>query len=113
VVREAVLRLSADGGPLDGVEQVGNWWTRDSGFEFDVVGADRAARRVAVVGSVKWREQAGFTATELERLTQARAVVPGAARARLLAVCPAGVANGVRPDITLGPADLLPAWTPR
>jgi AAA+ ATPase superfamily predicted ATPase len=113
VVREAVLRLAADGGPLDGVEQVGNWWTRDSNFEFDVVGADRAARRVAVVGAVKWREHASFTATELDRLKQARAIVPGASRARLLAVCPAGVANGVRPDFTLAPTDMLPAWTPR
>ncbi len=113
VVREAVLRLAADGGPLEGVEQVGNWWTRDNGFEFDVVGADRAARRVAVVGSVKWREQASFSAADVERLAQARAVVPGATRARLLVVCPAGVTNGARADITLGPTDLLSAWTPR
>jgi hypothetical protein len=98
---------------LDGAEQVGNWWTRDNSFEFDVVGADRAARRVSVVGSVQWRERETFSAAELDRLAQARAIIPGAARARLLAVCPAGMASGVRPDLTLGPADLLPAWASR
>lgn len=63
-----------------------------------------------LVGSVKWRENKRFGARELERLADARHYVPGADAARLLAVCPAGLADGVRPDLTLTPADLLAAW---
>ncbi|WP_329615854.1 hypothetical protein OG244_24545 [Streptomyces brevispora] len=63
-----------------------------------------------LLGSVKWRETKRFSDRELSRLAEARSAVPGASAAPLPAVCPAGVEEGVRPDLTLTPADLPAAW---
>lgn len=110
LVQEAVYRLSPglpgleDGGP------VGSWWNRDNSREYDVVVPAASGKRVLLLGSVKWRETKPFGERELSRLAEARSAVPGASAASLLAVCPAGAEEGVRPDLMLTPADLLAAW---
>ena len=43
-------------------------------------------------------------------LANARNVIPHAGGARLLAVCPSGLAPGASADIVLRPEDLLAAW---
>jgi uncharacterized protein len=110
LVREAVLRLAPGmAAPLTSIESVNPWWERSGGHEFDLVGAGRNGLPVAV-GSVKWRETRPFTDRDLAELATSRSVIPHAERATLLAVCPNGVASGVKADMVLSPADLLAAW---
>ncbi|QDY06734.1 DUF234 domain-containing protein [Micromonospora sp. HM134] len=110
VVRESLRRLPAGHLPADtGV--VGGYWTRTNDPEIDLVGADRGpvARRITVVGSVKWLENRPFDGHDLGRLTLHRPRLPGAdEQVPLLAVTRAGaVVDGVR---VLTPEDLLTAW---
>lgn len=110
LVQEAVSRLAPDLSGLEDAGQAGSWWNRDNSAEYDIVLPAAAGKRVLLAGSVKWRENKQFDARDLARLAEARHLVPGAAAALLLAVCPAGLADDVRPDIELSPADLLTAW---
>jgi uncharacterized protein len=79
--------------------------------EVDLVGADRwpDARRIAVTGSIKWREKAPFDRRDLAALAEQRARVPGAADAALIAVSRAGCTAG---DVerAYGPDDIVAAW---
>ena len=109
VVHEAVSRLAASDDRLGGVERVGAWWDRSSDHEFDVVGAARDGT-VPLLGSVKWRARKPITSAEVAALAEGRAVVPGAASARLLAVCPAGARDDADADLVLGADDLLGAF---
>ncbi|MBI4729044.1 MAG: ATP-binding protein [Acidobacteria bacterium] len=112
LVREAVLRLAAGDERLRGAASVGGYWTRRGDVEVDLVGADRAppARRILFVGSIKWRERSPFDRRDLAALAGARARIPGASQAALIAVARAGV--GAREvDAAYGPSDLLGAWT--
>jgi len=61
-------------------------------------------------GTIKWRPKGGVNRTELAELANARNVIPHAGGARLLAVCPSGLALGASADIVLRPEDLLAAW---
>lgn len=110
LVHEALLRLGPELPALGGCDEVGSWWTRDNTHEFDVVARIARTRQVTAVGTVKWRERRRVGAGELHHLAQARALVPEAAGARLVTVCPAGVQPGVQPDLQLGAGDLLAAW---
>ncbi|MFD0257852.1 ATP-binding protein [Kitasatospora indigofera] len=110
LVHEALLRLAPELPALDGADEVGSWWTRDNTHEYDVVARTARTRRVTAVGTVKWRERKRLTAGELAHLAGARAVVPEAAGARLVTVCPAGLHTGVKPDLHLDAGDLLAAW---
>ncbi len=110
LVHEALLRLGPGLPALGGADEVGSWWTRDNAHEFDVVARTARTRRVTAVGTVKWRERKLITAGELSHLAQARAVVPEAAEARLVTVCPAGLQTGVASDLHLGAGELLAAW---
>ncbi|MFJ9681138.1 hypothetical protein ACIRP2_24255 [Streptomyces sp. NPDC101194] len=89
---------------------MGSRWNRDNSREYDIVVPAASGKRAPLLGSVKWRETKRFSDRELSHLAEARFAVPGASAAPLLAVCPAGVEGGVRPDLTLTPADLLAAW---
>ena len=110
VVHAAVARLAAGGdGRFADVEQVGSWWDRSKDHEFDLVGADRA-RKATWVGSVKWRSGRPMNRRYLGTLAAARAVVPGAQEARLLAVCPAGVDVGAGFDGVLVAGDIVDAF---
>jgi hypothetical protein len=46
----------------------------------------------------------------MAELAGARNVIPHAGGARLLAVCPSGLAPGASADIVMRPEDLLAAW---
>ncbi|MFY1586515.1 ATP-binding protein [Micromonospora sp. WMMD734] len=110
VIRESLRRLPAGHLP-EGTGVVGGYWTRTNDPEIDLVGADRGpvARRITVVGSVKWLEKRPFDGHDLGRLTLHRSRLPGAdERVPLLAVTRAGaVVDGVR---VVTPEDLLTAW---
>ena len=84
LVRDALLRLARNDGQLPASEHVGGWWTRTRDAELDLVGVDRwpRARRIAFVGSVKWREWAAFDRRDVEALARQRASLKGAADAR-------------------------------
>jgi hypothetical protein len=59
---------------------------------------------------IKWRPRVGVNRTEMAELAGARNVIPHAGGARLLAVCPSGLAPGASADIVMRPEDLLAAW---
>ena len=109
VVHESVSRLAASDERLGDVEGVGGWWDRRNEHEFDVVGAARDGS-VPLLGTVKWRSHKPVTAGEVAALAHGRAVVPGAASARLLVVCPAGTRADAGADVILGADDLLGAF---
>lgn len=74
------------------------------------MGADRApvAKKVTLVGSIKWLENKPFDARDLSRLIIHRSQLPGADDTTpLLAVS----RSGCTADVThLSPEDLLAAW---
>ncbi|MFC4493882.1 ATP-binding protein [Streptomyces ovatisporus] len=110
VVREALWRLGDEQLP-PGTDAVGGYWTRSNDPEIDIVGADRApiAKKITVVGSVKWLENRPFDNRDLARLVKHRSQLPGAAETTpMIAVARSGcTAEGVR---HLTPAELLSAW---
>lgn len=110
LVHAAVMRLAAGGDDrFADIEQVGSWWDRSNDHEFDLVAADRA-RKVTWAGSVKWRTGRPMDRRDREALATARAVVPGAQEASLLAVCPAGVDVEAGFDGTLNAGDIVGAF---
>lgn len=111
LVRSALDRLAASDDRLGRAGFVGGYWTRSSDLEVDLVGVDRHpnARHVSFVGSIKWREHAPFTPSDLADLAAQRQRVPGAESAPLVAVSRSGfTARDL--DASYGPADLLAAW---
>lgn len=111
VVRASLRRLSPETLP-DGTDVVGGYWTRTNNPEIDLVGADRepVAKRITMVGSVKWLESRPFDDHDLARLVLHRSRLPGADDdTPLLTVSRSGsTVDGVR---VLTPADLLTAWS--
>ncbi|ROQ68130.1 hypothetical protein EDD93_2586 [Streptomyces sp. 840.1] len=112
VIREALWRLGSDEGQLPaGTDAIGGYWTRTNDPEIDIVGADRApiAKKITLVGSVKWLEKKPFDHRDLARLVAHRSELPGADDATpLLAVTRSGCTADV-PSLT--PEDLHHAWT--
>uniref|UniRef100_A0AAU2VT67 DUF234 domain-containing protein n=1 Tax=Streptomyces sp. NBC_00008 TaxID=2903610 RepID=A0AAU2VT67_9ACTN len=84
---------------------------RTNNPEIDIVGADRApiAKKITLVGSVKWLERKPFDDRDLARLVTHRSRLPGADDTTpLLAV----TRNGCTADVpSLTPEDLHHAWT--
>ena len=107
-VNEALTRLGATHPELAGVQQAGPWWNRDNSLEVYIVA--RTAETIATVGTIKWRPRVGISRAEMAELANARNVIPHAGGARLLAVCPNGLAPGASADIVMRPEDLLAAW---
>jgi uncharacterized protein len=114
LVRGALERLLIDptiGEQLGGSRHVGAWWRRDHSVEVDLVGGDRPKpERIGFVGSIKWRDRGHFSARDLDELATARAVVPGAENAKLVAVSRSGFEAGLDLDASFGPDELLKAW---
>ncbi len=111
IVRDSVARLL----PIDGVDAhtVASYWTRDGRTEVDVVGVDGngTKRRVSFIGSIKWRQRRPFSGTDASALAAQLALVPGVDhRTALLAVSSSGFDVRDVP-ITIGPAELLQAWS--
>jgi uncharacterized protein len=112
LVRAAVERLLPDERFGD-ARFVGSYWTRDNRVEVDLVGGDGASAPAAIdfVGSVKWRERAGFGRDDMLALAANRDRVPGSdAGTRLVGVSRNGFDQADGLDAQLGPADLLAAW---
>ncbi|TWG04184.1 hypothetical protein FHX80_112628 [Streptomyces brevispora] len=109
-----LLAASQDGeGHLPaGTHAIGGYWTRTNNPEIDIIGADRApiAKKITLVGSVKWLEKKPFDNRDLARLITHRSQLPGADDTTpLLAVTRSGcTADGVP---TLTPEDLHGAWS--
>jgi AAA+ ATPase superfamily predicted ATPase len=110
LVREALARM-AGRGVVPAAEHVGGWWTRTGDVELDVVGVDRwpKARRIAFVGSVKWREKSAFDDRDAARLVQHRAQLDGAAGVPMIATTRVR-GRDLAGIVTLGPEDLIEAW---
>lgn len=110
VVRESIRRLPATG-VLEDTGAIGGYWTRTNDPEIDIVGADRApvAKRITLVGSIKWHDTRPFDTTDLARLTVHRSQLPGADESTpMIAVSRTGTTVAELP--VLGPDDLLAAW---
>ena len=108
VVRDAVLRLAPSIPVLSGLSDIAPWWNRENTVEVDLVAS--LGPNVVAVGSIKWRERKQFMQSEVAELAAARAIVPRAGAARLVAVAPAGIDDRAGVDIGLTAADLLAAW---
>nr|WSZ97475.1 AAA family ATPase [Streptomyces sp. NBC_00857] len=110
VIREALWRLTDDRLPED-TNTIGGYWTRTNDPEIDLVGADRSpiAKKITLVGSVKWLENKPFDNRDLARLITHRSQLPGADDTTpLLAVARSGcTAEGI---LSLTPEDLITAW---
>lgn len=99
---------------------VGAYWTDDHQVEVDLVGADRRdppAKRIAFVGTVKWRQRRKVSRGDYAALMASASRVPGVdlARVRTVAVSLAGAdatATG-HFDAVLDASDILGAWAPR
>ncbi len=111
IVRESVARLMPIGD--HNAHSIGSFWSRDGGTEVDIVGIAGAGkgRRVSLVGSIKWRHQRPFSGADASALaSQASLVASTYASTVLVAVSCSGFDVRDIP-ITLGPAELLEAWS--
>ena len=113
LVRESIFRMLPDERFGD-AQYVGGYWTRKGDVEVDLVGAEEKVRprRVAFVGSIKWRERAPFDGRDLGHIAAQRDEVPGTDEDTVLV----GVSRegfdeqGRGLDAALVPEDLLEAW---
>jgi uncharacterized protein len=110
IVRASVERLV----PMNNVDAhtIGSYWTRDGNTEVDLVGVDGTGtrRRVALVGSIKWRQQRPFDGRDASSLAAQLPLVPGTDDTTLLVAVSASGFDVRDIPIRLGPADLLNAW---
>lgn len=108
LIREGLRRM--DELP-DGTGAIGSYWTRTNDPEIDLVGADREpiAKRITMLGSIKWLESRPFDQHDLSELIVHRSKMPGADTSTPLhAVSRSGCSvQGVK-HIT--PEELLDAW---
>jgi AAA+ ATPase superfamily predicted ATPase len=108
LIREGLRRM--DELP-DGTGAIGGYWTRTNDPEIDLVGADQEpiAKRITMLGSIKWLESRPFDQHDLSELIVHRSKMPGAdASTPLYAVSRSGCSvHGVK-HIT--PEELLEAW---
>jgi uncharacterized protein len=113
LVRESIFRILPDGRFGD-AQYVGGYWTRKGDVEVDLVGAEEKVRprRVAFVGSIKWRERTPFDGRDLGRIAAQREEVPGTdGDTVLVGVSREGFdQQGRGLDVALVPEDLLEAW---
>ena len=79
-------------------------------FQRDFASWCGTGRFSAVAGDGQWRSCTRVSATDVAAVAEGRAVVPGAASARLLAICPAGVSDDTGADVVLGDDDLRGAF---
>ena len=113
VVRDALTRLAAADERLGGAAYVGGWWPRSNNPQVDLVGVDRGPGRentVRFVGSIKWRERAGFDDRDMATLYAHRQAVPGASEAPLVAVTRTGRTRVSGLSAFYAPEELLAAW---
>jgi uncharacterized protein len=109
VIHDAMSRRAASAEKLSGLVVVGSWWDRTNAHEYDLVGADRQGS-VTIVGTVKWRRTRPVTAADIADLAEARRVIPHAAQAHLLAVCPAAVTADAGADMVIDADGVLDSY---
>ncbi len=113
VVRNSLERLLPDEERFGAARYAGAYWSRTGAIEVDLVGGDRRpmAKRVAFVGSIKWRARRRFGRADALELASQRAQVPGADESTLLVgVSSRGFEADVPLDVRLSPRELLGAW---
>ena len=113
LVRESIFRMLPNERFGD-AQYVGGYWTRKGDVEVDLVGVEEKVRprRVAFVGSIKWRERTPFDGRDLGRIAAQRNEVPGTDEdTELIGVSREGFdKRGRGLDTALVPEDLLEAW---
>jgi len=110
VIRDALGRMPGEVLPPEtGV--VGGYWTRTNDPQIDLVGADRGpiAKKITMVGSIKWLERRAFDAHDFGELVVHRAKLPGAdATTPLVVVSRSGsTVDGVT---RVGPDEIVNAY---
>lgn len=108
VVHDALGLLALTMPEFTRADAIGGWWNRE-GHQADLVMSAKRHQPTVAVGSVQWRDDP-FTAADQRALDAARASVPGAERARSVAICPAGAERGAGADIVVDADTLLGAW---
>lgn len=114
IVRQAIERLLPDPRMGD-ARRLGSYWTRTNDVEVDVVGVsgDEKAKRIELVGSVKWRQRELFSSPDVGRLLAQASLVPGTGPFTLaIGVSRTGFSKEAKDLLhaTLEPEDLLNAW---
>lgn len=112
-MRDSLERLLPDTERFGAARYAGGYWNRTGAIEVDLVGGDTwpVAKRVAFVGSVKWRQRRRFGRADAMELAASRARVPGASgKTLLLGVSSRGFEANVPLDLQLSPQDLIEAW---
>jgi hypothetical protein len=111
IVREALQRLL----PINGIDAgaVGGYWTRTNVPEIDLIGADRepVARSITFAGSIKWLDTAPLTQADFNELVTDAQLVPGIDASTPLIAVSRTVVTAKGAALSLGPEDLLSAWT--
>jgi hypothetical protein len=109
LIREALGRMP-DALPT-GTTTVGAYWTRTNDPEIDVVGADRGpvAKKITIVGSIKWLERWPFDAHDIAELVVHRTKLPGAEPTTpLMAISRSG--SSVDGATVIGPDEIVAAY---
>ncbi|WP_407317583.1 ATP-binding protein [Isoptericola halotolerans] len=107
LVRESIARLAPDEAPLESIEDVRAWWTRDGQTEVDLVGVSR--ERTVLLGTIKWRPGGEISRREITHLRGVIGTVPCSGDALIAAISPEGLpVDGA--DLTFSAANLLSAW---
>ncbi len=113
VVRDSLERLLPDEGRFGVARYAGGYWNRTGAVEVDLVGGDAwpVAKRVAFVGSIKWRQRRPFGRADALALAALRSQVPGTSdRTLLVGVSSRGFEAETPLDAQLSPEDLVGAW---
>jgi AAA+ ATPase superfamily predicted ATPase len=115
VVRDSVELLLPDSERFGAARHAGRYWNRTGAIEVDLVGGEGwpLAKRVAFIGSVKWRARRRFSRADALELASRRGEVPGAdAETLLVGVSSRGFDENAPLDVALSPRDLVDAWGP-
>jgi hypothetical protein len=113
LVRDSLERLLPDESRFGTARYAGGFWNRTGSVEVGLVGGDEwpVARRIAFVGSVKWRARRPFGRADALRLAALRAQIPGAdEETRLVGVSSRGFEPDAPLDACLAAEDLIDAW---
>ncbi len=113
LVRDALLRLALTDDRLGGAGHVTGWWPRNNNPEVDLIGVDRWPHPDAVrfVGSIKWREDAPFTITDLRTLERDASIIPGV-RPETQRVAVARTRVDAPGIVSYVAGDIVDAWRP-
>jgi AAA+ ATPase superfamily predicted ATPase len=109
IVRGAMERLLPDN-RIPHADEVGGWWPRSNIPEVDITAVDSSTSRLGCVGTIKWRDSAPVSNTDVNELLRDAMAVPGyTPDVPLVAVCPKG-SQDPRISVTWTAEDLLMAW---